>query len=104
MKDPNFQNFKDLREKDLFSAFLKLESLEDFRKFFKDLCTPAELQSMADRWKVAQLLHEGLPYRTIYERTGVSTATVTRVARCLEYGEGYRVLLQRTKKRGKNAE
>lgn len=104
MKDQTPSKTKDLKEKELFSAILKLESPEDCRKFFEDLCTPAELQAMADRWKVAQLLNDGLPYRTIYEKTGVSTATVTRVARCLEYGEGYRILLQRNKKRGKNAE
>lgn len=91
----------DPKETELFEVILKLEKLEECQKFFTDLCTPAEIQAMSDRWKVAQLLIEGIPYRTIYEKTGVSTATVTRVARCLEYGEGYRVLLQKTKKKAK---
>ena len=94
----------DLKEKDLIEAILKLENREECRKFFSDLCTPLEIQSMADRWKVAQLLVEEMPYRTIYEKTGVSTATVTRVARSLEYGEGgYKIILERTGKRVKNA-
>ncbi len=89
----------DSKEKELFEAILKIENADECEKFFIDLCTPSELQAMSDRWKVAQLLTEGIPYRTIYEKTGVSTATVTRVSRSLEYGEGYRALLQKTKKR-----
>ena len=88
----------DPKEKELFEVLLKLETLEDYQKFFADLCTPTEIQAMADRWKVAQLLHQDMPYREIYKKTGVSTATVTRVARCLVYGEGYRTLLERMKK------
>jgi TrpR-related protein YerC/YecD len=90
------------KENELFEAMLKLESLQECQKFFSDLCTPSEIQSMSDRWKVVQLLSDGIPYRDIYKKTGVSTATVTRVARSLEYGEGYRLLLQRTKKKGKD--
>jgi TrpR-related protein YerC/YecD len=88
----------DSKEKDLYEAFLKLKSWEEFHRFFTDLCTPAEVQAMADRWKVAQLLRQGIPYREVYEMTGVSTATVTRVARCLEYGDGYRILIEPGKK------
>ncbi len=91
------------KEKELLHAILKLETIDEMRKFFSDLCTPAELQAMSDRWQVAQLLQEGLPYRTIYEKTGVSTATVTRVARCLEYGEGYRLVLKSYRKKARNA-
>jgi TrpR-related protein YerC/YecD len=87
------------KEKEIFEAILKLKNLEECQNFFSDLCTPSEIQAMSDRWKVAQLLQEKIPYRVIYEKTGVSTATVTRVARSLEYGEGYRVILERTKKR-----
>lgn len=89
----------ELKEKELFEAILKLENLEECQKFFTDLCTPAEIQAMSDRWNVAQLLTQNIPYRTIYERTGVSTATVTRVARSLEYGEGYRGVLQKIKRK-----
>lgn len=72
----------------LFRAILTLKSEDDCRKFFEDLCTPGELQAMADRWKAAQLLKQEVPYRRIYEQTGVSTATVTRVARSLTHGAG----------------
>lgn len=92
-------NSKASKEKDLFEAILKLNGLDESRKFFADLCTPSELQSLADRWRVAQLLSQEIPYRVIYEKTGVSTATVTRVARSLEYGEGYQLLLKKTKKK-----
>lgn len=83
-------------EKDLFKAVLKLEDLDECSRFFMDLCTPAEIQAMTDRWRVARLLSRGIPYREIYEKTGVSTATVTRVARSLMRGEnGYQILIQR---------
>jgi TrpR-related protein YerC/YecD len=81
----------------LYSAVLSLKSPDDCGAFFADLCTPAELDALAGRWKVARLLDKGIPYREISERTGISTATVTRVARCLTYGKdgGYRRLLGR---------
>ncbi len=81
---------------ELFEAFRSLQNIGEFERFFEDLCTPAELRSMADRWRVAQLLEQGLSYRVINEKTGVSTATITRVARSLTYGTGgYRTVLQR---------
>ena len=81
----------------LFSAVSSLKSADECGAFFADLCTPAELDALAGRWKVARLLDKGMPYREISERTGISTATVTRVARCLTYGKdgGYRRLLGR---------
>ncbi len=78
--------------RELCDVLSSLGSAEECRRFLMDLCTPAELLAMADRWRVAKLLARGLPYRKIYERTGVSTATVTRVARSLERGEGGYVL------------
>ena len=87
--------------KELFRAVLSLESVEECERFFDDLCTPAELEAMADRWRVARLLDKGLPYREIYEKTGVSTATVTRVSRALSGGQGYRTALGRVKPKGK---
>lgn len=72
----------------LFTAILKLEDVAAARDYFHDLCTPAELRAMADRWRVAKLLHQGVPYRSIYDMTGVSTATITRVARAMTYGSG----------------
>jgi len=77
---------------------LTLKTVEDCERFFTDLCTPAELAALTDRWRVARLVEQGVPYREIYERTGVSTATITRVARCLQYGVGgYRHALERIK-------
>ncbi len=80
----------------LFEAVLELRDINECRRFFSDLCTPSELCSLSDRWRVARLIQEGVPYRSIYEQTGVSTATVTRVARALAHGdEGYRIVLGR---------
>ena len=82
--------------KALYDAVLTLGDAQDCADFFSDLCTPAELSDMTDRWKAARLLAKGLPYREIYEKTGVSTATVTRVARALNHGAGgYRKALGR---------
>jgi TrpR-related protein YerC/YecD len=82
--------------KGLYEALLQLKTLAECEKFFADLCTPGELLAMADRWKVVRLLDRGIPYREIYEKTGVSTATITRVARALFLGEhGYRTALDR---------
>lgn len=82
----------------LYEAVLSLEDAADAAAFLADLCTPAELDALAGRWKVARMLDRGLPYREIAEKTGISTATVTRVARCLTYGRdgGYRRVLDKT--------
>jgi TrpR-related protein YerC/YecD len=81
----------------LFKAVLGLRSVEECRAFFHDLCTPAELQALKDRWAVAELLAEGrLSYREIHDQTGVSVTTIGRVARYLTAGEGgYSRALQR---------
>lgn len=81
----------------LFGAILTLKDSAEVAAFFLDLCTPAELEALAGRWRVARLLDQGLPYREISDKTGISTATVTRVARCLTYGRdgGYRRILDR---------
>ncbi len=84
------------RETALYQAVLKLETVAECRRFFRDLCTPAELEAMADRWCVARLAERGVPYREIHDRTGVSVTTVGRVARFVEQGNGgYRVALDR---------
>lgn len=80
----------------LFSAMLKLESMEECYRFFEDLCTVHEMQDMAQRFEVARLLRAEVTYHEIVERTGASTATISRVNRCLHYGAGgYRLLLGR---------
>ncbi len=80
-------------------AILALDSEDEAARFFADLCTPAELEALTDRWEVVQLVDSNVPYRRIHEMTGVSTATITRVARALVYGEnGYRTVLDRKKR------
>jgi TrpR-related protein YerC/YecD len=82
------------RQRALFRAVLQLGDIETCERFFSDLCTPAEIAAMADRWTVARLVDKHLPYRRIQEETSVSTATITRVARALYHGEGgYRDVL-----------
>ena len=80
----------------LFAAIISLRTAGECRNFFKDLCTPAELEALADRWSVVAHLDAGLPYRRIHDLTGVSVTTIGRVARFLTAGNGgYRVVLER---------
>jgi TrpR-related protein YerC/YecD len=79
----------------LFEAILKLESLEDCRAFFEDICTIKEMQDLSQRYRVAQMLDEGKNYQEICRETGASTATICRVNKCLTYGEGYRAVLDK---------
>lgn len=80
----------------LVQALRALDSQDEIRRFLVDLCTPAELEAMADRWAVVPELSEGRAYRDIHERTGVSVTTVGRVARCLALGAGgYRLAAER---------
>ncbi len=82
---------------ELCQAFCSLRDQREIRDFLTDLCTPGELSALSDRWRVARLVDRGVPYRSIYEKTGVSTATITRVARSIELGEGgYRIALDRS--------
>jgi TrpR-related protein YerC/YecD len=85
-------------EKELCEAFLRLRTAEETRRFLRDLCTPKEINDLADRWWVAKLLDEGQhSYRDIHELTGVSVTTIGRVARFLqqENFQGYRLILDR---------
>ena len=83
----------------LFDALLGMRKLPELEAFMRDLCTLGELETMAHRWQVARLVDKGLPYTEIAERTGASTATVTRVAHWLRHGEGgYRLALDRAKR------
>ncbi len=75
-------------ERNLYQAILTLRSVDECRAFFRDLCTPAELQAMSDRWAVVEWLERGLPYREIHKQTGVSVTTITRVARYVGTGNG----------------
>ncbi len=74
--------------KALARALASLDKPEEVHAFLEDLCTPAELEAMADRWRVVPLLLKGVPYREIHDLTQVSVTTVGRVARTLERGAG----------------
>ena len=96
---PNRNDSSGLKKRNedaLFEAVNDLQDIRECRNFFKDLCTPAELQALVDRWHVVALLQRGLPYRRIHEMTGVSVTTIGRVARFMTMGEGgYRLALRR---------
>lgn len=78
----------------LFAVISQLEDPEECRKFFDDICTVKELLDLAQRLDVAILLSKGANYQTISQQVGVSTATISRVSRCLNYGSGgYRTAL-----------
>lgn len=83
-------------ERALCRALLALREEKELCAFLRDLCTPAELEALCDRWQVVPLLLQGIPYRDIHERTGVSVTTIGRVARFLMGGYGgYRVAAER---------
>ena len=80
----------------LFQAILHLSDLDDCYQFFEDVCTVSEIKSMAQRLEVARMLEDNYTYGEIAVRTGASTATISRVKRCLHYGaDGYKTVLKR---------
>jgi TrpR-related protein YerC/YecD len=86
------------RNNTLYQAILMLKDLDECTKFFQDLCTVAELRAMEQRFEVAILLSDGMIYNDILERTGASSATISRVNRSLQYGaDGYQKILPRLK-------
>lgn len=91
-------------EEKLYFAMLHLKNEAEYASFFHDLCTPAEIKALVERFKVAKLLDEKkLSYREIHNKTGVSLATIGRVARFLtqETYQGYRLVLDRITLKGK---
>ena len=91
----NKQNKKP-RSDELYKAILKLETLEECKHFFDDLCTVTELQALEQRYQVATFLSKGMIYNEILEKTGASSATISRVNRSLQYGKGgYAVVFER---------
>ncbi len=84
-----------------YEAILTLETPEQCREFFGDICTIKELQALSQRFRVACLLDEGGNYLEVSDVTGASSATISRVNRCLNYGTGYRRALDALKKAGK---
>ena len=87
---------KDENTDALFDAILSLRSQEECYRFFEDLCTIPELKSLSQRWHVARELDRGITYQDISAETKASSATISRVNRCLSYGTGgYRMMLER---------
>src|SRR3954453_8434740 len=86
----------------LVQAFLAMRTEDGLVRFLRDLCTRSELEAMAHRWQIVQLLDDGLPYLDVAEKAQASTATVTRVAQWLRHGTGgYTLALDRTKRKRK---
>lgn len=80
----------------LFEAILLLENIDECYSFFEDICTISEIKALAQRLEVAKMLREGKTYIDISEKTGASTATISRVNRALNYGaDGYKIILDR---------
>ena len=87
---------------ELFEAILTLQSVEECYAFFEDACTIKEIIEIAQRLKVAKLLDAGTSYVTVSKEVGVSTATISRVSKCLEYGNGgYQMVMERVSKEDK---
>ncbi|MCR4661359.1 MAG: hypothetical protein K5765_05070 [Clostridia bacterium] len=83
--------------KELFEVMSKLKTADEFSAFLGDLCTIKEIQDMAQRFEVAKLLEDKKIYNEITAKTGASAATISRVNRCLQYGEGYKLALSKLK-------
>lgn len=95
MKARTSEQDRDQTRAALVEVLSSLGSAEAVDAFLEDLCTPAEIEALADRWSVVPLLAQGMSYRQIHEVTGVSVTTVGRIARCLEGGAGgYRAALE----------
>lgn len=85
---------------DLFDALKLIENREEYYNFFEDLCTVTELHSLTHRFSVAKYLSEGKTYLEVSELTGASTATISRINKCLTYGaDGYNEILKRIKEK-----
>jgi len=98
MAEEQSHSWSNTEIRELLQTVMSLETLDEAERFFRDLCTLAELEAMAHRWQVAKLVDQGLPYHEVSRRTGASTTTVTRVAHWLRHGEdGYRLALDRLK-------
>ncbi len=87
------------RNEAMYEAILTLQTVEECKKFFDDLCTVTELMALEQRYQVASCLHNGMIYNDILAETGASSATISRVNRSLQYGQGgYAIVFDRMKK------
>ena len=86
------------RNENMYKAILSLRDVDECMRFFDDLCTVSELMAMEQRYQVASCLNDGMIYNDILAETGASSATISRVNRCLHYGaEGYHTVIPRLK-------
>lgn len=88
---------KGVKEKeinDLYELFVSLKSVEDCKDLLEDLCTYKEVEQMAERIRAARLLMEGKTYQEVIALTDISSATLSRISRCVQYGKGYSKLLK----------
>ena len=83
---------------ELFDILASLETPDDYRTFFKDVCTDKEIDQMAQRVRAAKMLLDGNTYSQTMEETDISSATLSRVSKCVQYGEGYRRFVKYNKK------
>ena len=81
----------------LYQMILKLETVEECKALLEDLCTRKEVANMAERLYAAQLLMEGKTYNQVISETSISSATLSRVSQCVQYGKGYSELLKKEK-------
>ena len=89
---------KNRQTDELFASILQLKSVDECYRYFEDLCTIQEVRDLGQRLEIAKALDAGDTYQSAIEKTGVSTATIGRVKRCLHYGAGgYRLVLDRMK-------
>jgi TrpR-related protein YerC/YecD len=99
-RNKNAQKWLDQDIESLFQAILKLRNVSECESYFRDLLTIPEIKTFAMRWKVARMLDAGQTYEEIEKQTGMSSTTIARINRWLEYGEGgYKLLLKRTKRK-----
>ena len=90
------EKLRSAQHDELFEGSLQLQTVEECYAFFEDICTVNELKALSQRLQVAKMLRAGDSYETIVEETGASTATISRVKRCLVYGaDGYTIVLDR---------
>lgn len=82
-------------EKALYEAILKLETMEECKNFFDDLCTYKEIEQMSQRIEVAQMLLAGATYDEVIAKTNISSATLSRVSKCIKRGKGYNTVLKK---------
>lgn len=88
----------DTKTRQLYSAILSLQTMDETKKFLRDLLTEAEIKEFANRWQVAQMLDKKVPYEKIAENTGMSSTTIARISKWLNNGEGgYKCMLQKMK-------